>query len=95
MISNATFNKVLEILKNRKESVLLQDAIESVIDEARVHKRYFLGMLFSILDTSLLGNILDGKSFMCANVSVVRTGKSLQYHPIPYRMIRQVESIMM
>lgn len=95
MISNATFNKVLEILKNLKEYVLLQDAIECVIDEARVHKRYFLDMLFSILDASLLRNMLNGKGFMCANVSVVGTGKSLQYHPILYRLIRQVESIIM
>ena len=66
-----------------EESVVpLEDAVETAIYEARVHKRYFLDMLLSVLDASLLGNMLAGKDFVRANVSVVRTDESLQCHPI-------------
>lgn len=77
-----------------EESVVpLEDAVETAIDEARVHKRYFLGMLFSILDASLLGNMLAGKDFVHANVSVVRTDESLQCHPILSKRLEKYISL--
>ena len=65
------------LLKSLEDSgLLLKGVIESVQNEVKEQKRWFLSMLLGTLGASLLGNLLTGKGINRAGEGIVRAGEA-------------------
>ena len=75
IISNEEMNDIMKIARSLEESgLLIKDVSETIKNKAKEEKGRFLGMLLGTLDTSLLGNLLTGKSTIIAGEGTVRAG---------------------
>ena len=73
--SNDEIEDIIKMVKFLDDSSLLWKGIsQTVQNEAKEQKGGFLSMLLGTLDTSLLGNILEGKGINRAGEGVIRTG---------------------
>ena len=73
------------LLKSLEDSgLLLKGVIESVQNEVKEQKRWFLSMLLGTLGASLLGNLLTGKG-------IHRAGKGKGIHRAGEGIVRAVE----
>ena len=62
IISNEEMNDIIKIVKSLEESgLLIKSASETIKNESKDQKGWFLGMLFGMLGATLLGNLLTGK----------------------------------
>ena len=75
LISNEEMNDIIKIIKTLEESVLLiKDVSKAIKSESKEQEGGFLGMLLGTLDTSLLRNLLTGKSTIRAGEVTIRAG---------------------
>ena len=73
--SNDEMEDIIKMVKFLEDSSSLWKGIsQTVQNEAKEQKGGFLSMLLGTLDTSLLGNILEGKGINRAGEGVIRTG---------------------
>ena len=73
--SNDEMEDIIKMVKFLEDSSLLWKGIsQTVQNEATEQKGGFLSMLLGTLDTSLLGNIIEGKGINRAAEGVIRTG---------------------
>ena len=73
--SNDEIEDIIKMVKFLDDSSLLWKGIsQTVQNEAKEQKGGFLSMLLGTLDTSLFGNILEGKGINRAGEGVIRTG---------------------
>ena len=75
IISNDKMKDIIRIVKSLDDSGLwLQGVSETIQNEAKEQKRWFLSMLLDTLGAKLLGNILAGKGINGAEEGVIRAG---------------------
>ena len=75
IISNGEIEDIIEIVKSLEDSgLLLKGVTETVQNEVKEQKGWFLGMLLGTLSASLLGNLLTGRGINRAEKGVLRTG---------------------
>ena len=75
IISNDKMKDIIIIVKSLDDSGLwLQGVSETIQNEAKEQKRWFLSMLLDTLGAKLLGNILAGKGINGAEEGVIRAG---------------------
>ena len=85
IISNKDIEDLIKIVKSLEDSrLLLQGVTESVQNEVKEQKRWFLSMLLGTLGARLLGNLLTGKG-------VHRAGNSKGMHRAGERIVRACE----
>ena len=66
---------IIKIIKSLEDSgLLLKGVTETVRNEVKEQKGWFLSMLLGTLGTSLLGNILVGKGIDRDGEGIVRAG---------------------
>ena len=76
IISNEEMNDIMKIVKFLEESGLLIKGVrEEIKNEAKEQKGGFLGMLVGTLGSSLLGNLLTGKSTIRAGEGAIATSQ--------------------
>ena len=76
IISNEEMNDIMKIVKFLEESGLLIKGVrEEIKSEAKEQKGGFLGMLVGTLGSSLLGNLLTGKSTIRAGEGAIATSQ--------------------
>ena len=75
IISNDKMKDIIRIVKSLDDSGLwLQGVSETIQNEAKEQKRWFLSMLLDTLGAKLLRNILAGKGINGAEEGVIRAG---------------------
>ena len=75
IISDDKMKDIIRIVKSLDDSGLwLQGVSETIQNEAKEQKRWFLSMLLDTLGAKLLGNILAGKGINGAEEGVIRAG---------------------
>ena len=75
IISNDKMKDIIRIVKSLDDSGLwLQGVSETIQNEAKEQKRWFLSMLLDTLGAKLLGNILASKGINGAEEGVIRAG---------------------
>ena len=75
IMSNDKMKDIIRIVKSLDDSGLwLQGVSETIQNEAKEQKRWFLSMLLDTLGAKLLGNILAGKGINGAEEGVIRAG---------------------
>ena len=75
IISDDKMKDIIRIVKSLDDSGLwLQGVSETIQNEAKEQKRWFLSMLLDTLGVKLLGNILAGKGINGAEEGVIRAG---------------------
>ena len=75
IISNDKMKDIIRIVKSLDDSGLwLQGVSETIQNEAKEQKRWFLSMLLDTLGAKLWGNILAGKGINGAEEGVIRAG---------------------
>ena len=62
--------KIVQALEN--SNVLLKGVTETVKNESKEQKGWFLSMLLGTLGASSLGNLLTGKGFVRADYGVIK-----------------------
>ena len=76
-ISNVEINDSMRIIISSKESGLfIKGVSETIRNETKQQKGWFLGMVLDTLGASLLGNLLAGKRVMTAGEGTTRPGLS-------------------
>ena len=71
--------KMIDIMKRIEESGLLMKGVQETIqNEVKEQKGWFLGMLLGTLGASWLGNLLAGKGTIKAGEGTIRTGQDFQ-----------------
>ena len=75
IISNGEIEDIIEKVKSLEDSgLLLKGVTETVQNEVKEQKGWFLGMLLGTLSASLLWNLLTGRGINRAEKGVLRTG---------------------
>ena len=75
IISNDEMKDIIEIVKSLEDSGLsLKGVSETIENDSKEQKGWFLSMLLGTLGASLLGNILAGKRMNRAGEGIVRAG---------------------
>ena len=78
IISNKEMNDIKKIINSLEESgLLIKDVSETIKNEAKEQKRWFLLMLLGTLGASLLGSQLIGKAAIRAGERTIRAGENL------------------
>ena len=80
IISNEEMNNIVRIVKSLEESgLLMKGVVQTIKNEAREQKGWFLGMLLGTLGASLLGNLLTGKGSiaMSQGRGTIRAGEGI------------------
>ena len=73
IISNEEMYDIIKMVKSPGESVLLIKGVSKTIkNEAKEQKGGFVEMLLGTSDTTLLGNLLAGKSLIRAGEDTIR-----------------------
>ena len=73
IISNDEMKKIIEMVESLEDSRLLPEGVSKIIqNEAKEQRGGFLSILLSILDASLLGNILADKGINRAGGGILR-----------------------
>ena len=68
----------MKIVKSLEESSLLVEGVsKSIQNKAKEQKGGLLGMSLGTLDSSLLGNLLTGKSTVRAGEGTIRAGEGM------------------
>ena len=76
MISNEEINDIIKTVKSLEESSsLIKGVRETIQNEAREQKFWFISMLLGILRASLLGNLLKVKGTIRAGEGTIRAGE--------------------
>ena len=76
IISSGEKNDIMKIVKSLEESgLLIKDVSETIKNEVKEQKGWFLGMLLRTLGPSLLGNLLTGKGTVIAGEGTIRHGQ--------------------
>ena len=76
IIEEEDMNDILKIIEALENSgILLKEASKTIENESKEQRGGFLSMLLGTLGTSLLGNLLTGKSMMRAGDGIVRAGE--------------------
>ena len=76
MISNEEINDIIKTVKSLEESSsLIKGVRETIQNEAREQKFWFISMLLGILRASLLGNLLKVKATIRAGEGTIRAGE--------------------
>ena len=71
-------NDIKKIINSLEESgLLIKDVSETIKNEAKEQKRWFLLMLLGTLGASLLGSQLTGKAAIRAGEWTIRAGENL------------------
>ena len=74
---NEEINDIMKIVESLEEPGFLRKGVsQATKNEAKEHKRGFLGMLLGTLGTSLLGDLLTGKSTIRASEGTIRVGQN-------------------
>ena len=69
-------NNIMEILKSLEENDLLIEGInETIKNEAKEQKGWFLSMLLSTLSATLLGSLLTSKITIRAGEGTIKEGR--------------------
>ena len=69
-------NNIMEILKSLEENDLLIEGInETIKNEAKKQKGWFLSMLLSTLSATLLGSLLTSKITIRAGEGTIKEGR--------------------
>ena len=69
-------NNIMEILKSLEENDLLIEGInETIKNEAKEHKGWFLSMLLSTLSATLLRSLLTSKITIRAGEGTIKEGR--------------------
>ena len=83
IISNEEMNDIMKIVKSLEESrLLIKGVFETIKNELKEQKGWFLGILLGTLGASLLGNILTGKGTIRAGERTVIAGEYFGCSPI-------------
>ena len=78
IISNEEMNDIKKIINSLEESgLLIKDVSETIKNEAKEQKRWFLLILLGTLAASLLGSLLTGKAAIRASELTIRAGENL------------------
>ena len=78
IISNKEMNDIKKIINSLEESgLLIKDVSETIKNEAKEQKRWFLLILLGTLGASLLGSQLTGKAAIRAGERTIRAGENL------------------
>ena len=78
IISNKEMNDIKKIINSLEESgLLIKDVSETIKNEAKEQKRWFLLMLLGTLGASLLGSQFTGKAAIRAGERTIRAGENL------------------
>ena len=76
IISNNEIEDPIKIVKSLEDSgLLLKGVTETVPNEIKEQKGWFLSMLLGTLGASLLGNLLTGRGTKRAGEGVIRAGQ--------------------
>ena len=83
IISNEEMKDIMKIVKSLEESrLLIKGVFETIKNELKEQKGWFLGILLGTLGASLLGNILTGKGTIRAGERTVIAGEYFGCSPI-------------
>ena len=83
IISNEKMNNIMKIVKPLEKSGLLIKCIsETIKNEAKEKKRWFLGVLLGTLGGNLFGNFLTGKGTIRVGKGTIGVGENFSCHPI-------------
>ena len=75
IVSNNEMENISKIVKSLEDSdLLLKGVTETIQNEAKEQKGWFLSLLLGTLGTGLFGNILAGKGMNRAGEGFIRTG---------------------
>ena len=75
VISNEEMNDIMKIVKPLEESgLLIKGVSETIQNEVKEQKGWFLGMLLGTLGASLLGHFLPVKGTIRAGKGIIRAG---------------------
>ena len=76
MISNEEINDIIKTVKSLEESSSLINGVrETIQNEGREQKFWFISMLLGILGATLLGNLLKVKGAIRAGEGTIRAGE--------------------
>ena len=79
-ISNEEMNDIMKRVKSLEESgLLIKGVSETIQNEAKEQKGWFLGMLLGTLGASLLGDLLTDKGMMREDEDIIRAGQNFQW----------------
>ena len=74
---NEEINDIIKIVESLEEpGFLIKGVSQATKNEAKEQKRGFLGILFGTLGTSLLRDLLTGKSTIRASEGTIRLGQN-------------------
>ena len=74
--SKEEMNDIMKIVKPLEESgLLIKGVSETIKNEAKEQRGWFLGILLGTIDVSLLGNLLMGKGTIRAGKGTVKAGE--------------------
>ena len=76
IISNEQMNDIMKIIKYLEESgLLIKGVSDTMKNESKVQKCAFLSMLWGTVSSSLLGNLLKGKTTLRADKDTIGAGE--------------------